>query len=248
MDPLADQLGSELFSLLGSVRGRRVGAGYRVDSGTTERHSVTGREMQQGAGPQAFVSELEPQPLTEDEQALLAGATCGPNGVVAWEASVTGSFSQLVSLRGRTAPDPNNTLATDLLVVDDDGVWLYRPTQPWPAQDERIGADQKSGSGQPLLGRGAAAGGGGGAGSGRSRSALRSSSRRPCSARSSWSSSGGPVSWSSGGRGGWSRAPAGRGGGGSCCGGERYWRPEGDRHRVLPSGSGDGVQPFCLSW
>ncbi len=140
-DVLAQHLEQGLFSSLATVRSRRVGAGYRVDSGTTEQHPVTGREMSQELGPQAFVSQLPPQPLSEDEQALLAWATCGPNGVVAWEASVSGSFSQLVSLRGRTAPDPNNTLATDLLVIDDSGVRLYRPTSPWPSPGQRVGPE-----------------------------------------------------------------------------------------------------------
>jgi hypothetical protein len=137
-DVLAQQLQHGVFTSLATVRSRRVGAGYRVDSGLTEQHPVSGREMSQDPGPQAFVSELPPQPLSEDEQALLAWAICGPNGVVAWEASVSGSFSQLVSLRGRTAPEPNNTLATDLLVIDDTGVQLYRPTSPWPVPGQRI--------------------------------------------------------------------------------------------------------------
>lgn len=141
-DVLADEFSHGLFGLLNTVRSRRVGAGYRVDSGRIEHHPVTGREMQQGLGPQEFVSELSAQPLTEDELALLAWATCGPNGVVAWEASVTGSFSQLVSLRGRTAPEPNNTLATDLLIVDDAGVQLYRPAEGWPRPGEQVGPEQ----------------------------------------------------------------------------------------------------------
>jgi len=134
-------LRQDVFAQLSTVRSRRVGAGYRIDAGESERHPVTGRVMAQGEGPQHFVSELAPQPLTEDEAALLAWAACGPNGVIAWEASVTGSFSQLVSLLGRTAPEPNNTLATDLLVVDDDGVWLYHPSDPWPEPAQLVTAD-----------------------------------------------------------------------------------------------------------
>nr|CAA9362467.1 MAG: hypothetical protein AVDCRST_MAG46-3411 [uncultured Nocardioidaceae bacterium] len=140
-DVLARLLQHGVFASLATVRSRRVGAGYRVDSGMTERHPVSGRAMSQDPGPQAFVSGLPPQSLSEDEQALLAWATCGPNGVVAWEASVSGSFSQLVSLRGRTAPEPNNTMATDLLIIDDSGVRVYRPTSPWPAQGQPIRPD-----------------------------------------------------------------------------------------------------------
>jgi hypothetical protein len=127
--------------LLSTVRSRRVGAGYRVDSGRREQHPVTGRAMTQADGPQHWVSERPSARLSDDEAALLAWATLEPSGVVAWEASLSGSFSQLVSTRGRTAPEPNNTLATDLLVVDDDGVALYRPTAPWPQPGEQVGPE-----------------------------------------------------------------------------------------------------------
>ncbi|HEV3001545.1 MAG TPA: hypothetical protein VGW75_12460 [Solirubrobacteraceae bacterium] len=116
-----------VFGTLATVRSRRVGAGYRVDSGAEEAHPVTGRAMRQGAGPHAFVSELEPQPLALWEEALLAWAACGPNGLVAWDVSMDGGFNQIVSALGRTAPEPNNTLATDLVIVSDGGTWLYRP-------------------------------------------------------------------------------------------------------------------------
>ena len=131
--------GASLFALLSTVRSRRVGTGYRIDAGAGEPHPVTGRPLPGGEGPQRFVSARAPQPLGADEKALLAWATCGPNGIVAWEAAASGSFHQLAGTRGRTAPEPNNTLATDLLVVDDDGVHLYRPAAPWPQPGHAVG-------------------------------------------------------------------------------------------------------------
>ncbi len=116
-----------VFELLRTVRSRRVGQGYRIDSGTTDPHPVTGRLMAQESGPNRFVSEEPPVRLTELEEALLAWAACGPNGIVTWDISFDGGFNQLVHAAGRTAPEPNNSHATDLLIINDQGVSLYRP-------------------------------------------------------------------------------------------------------------------------
>lgn len=119
--------GPPLFELLRSVRSRRVGVGYRIDSGASEKHPVTERLMRQEAGPNAFVSSTPPVRLTETEEALLAWAGCGPNGIVAWDVSLDGGFNQIADFRGRTAPEPNNLLATDLLIINDSGTCVYRP-------------------------------------------------------------------------------------------------------------------------
>ena len=63
--------GPSAFELLRGMRTRRVGLGYRIDSGTTEKHPVTGREMTQMEGPMKFVSEKSPYSLSEVEEALL---------------------------------------------------------------------------------------------------------------------------------------------------------------------------------
>jgi hypothetical protein len=120
--------GPHLFELLRTIRSRRIGCGYRVDAGGDERHPVTGRILHQASGPRRFVSALPPTPLSTEEEALLAWAACGPNGLIAWEASIGGGFEQLLRLVGRTAPEANNVRATDLVVVNDDGAFLYRPT------------------------------------------------------------------------------------------------------------------------
>ena len=116
-----------MFEALRTVRSRRVGVGYRIDSGTADPHPVTGRALEQADGPHRFVSGHGPHPLSEWEEALLAWAACGPNGMVAWDVSMDGGFNQIARLLGRTAPQPNNTLSTDLLIVSDGGTWLYRP-------------------------------------------------------------------------------------------------------------------------
>jgi len=116
-----------LFEVLRTVRSRRVGRGYRIDSGAVDLHPVTKRPMQQQAGPNRFLSTELPVPLLEAEEALIAWAGCGPNGMITWDVSMDGGFNQLASVAGRTAPEPNNTLATDLLIINDQGVFLYKP-------------------------------------------------------------------------------------------------------------------------
>ena len=119
--------GPTAFELLRNIRTRRVGLGYRIDSGTTEKHPVTGREMSQMEGPAKFVSRKKPVALTEVEEALLAWAACGPNGIAAWDISLDGGFHELVDLAGRTASAPGNSWAHDLLIINDNGAFIYNP-------------------------------------------------------------------------------------------------------------------------
>jgi hypothetical protein len=117
------------FRLLTTLRSRRVGRGYRIDSDTEITHPVTGRRMKQTGGPMKFVSAKEPQPLTKLEEALICWAACGPSGLVAWDISIDGGFHELTWISGRTAPAPGNSHATDLLVINDDGAFIYKPTK-----------------------------------------------------------------------------------------------------------------------
>ncbi|MEA2626468.1 MAG: hypothetical protein QOD06_2513 [Candidatus Binatota bacterium] len=118
-----------IFNLLSTIRSRRVGRGYRIDSGTEIKHPATGRTMKQDAGPMKFISKKETVRITKVEEALLCWAACGPNGLVAWDISLGGGFHELTWIAGRTTPHPGNSLATDLLVINDDGAFIYRPTQ-----------------------------------------------------------------------------------------------------------------------
>jgi len=119
--------GPSAFELLRGMRTRRVGLGYRIDSGTTEKHPVTGREMTQMEGPCKFISEKSPYALSEVEEALLAWAACGLNGIAAWDISLDGGFHELNEIAGRTASAPGNSWAHDLLIINDNGAFIYNP-------------------------------------------------------------------------------------------------------------------------
>ena len=60
------------FKLCTTIRSRRVGRGYRIDSGTDFKHPVTGRAISQQKGPMQFISKKEPKPLTKLEEALIS--------------------------------------------------------------------------------------------------------------------------------------------------------------------------------
>ncbi|MDH5736986.1 MAG: hypothetical protein OEZ23_01685 [Gammaproteobacteria bacterium] len=117
-----------LFSLLSTLRTRRMGMGYRSESGETETMDWSGgHQAKQKAGPLAYVSEKEPRPLSEVEEAIIAWAGLGPNGVVAADIPVGGDLSSLQFWAGRTAPGSSNDHSVDLMVISDRGVDLYRP-------------------------------------------------------------------------------------------------------------------------
>ena len=116
-----------VFELLRTVRNRRIAQGWPIDAGSELVHPITGRAMRQEAGPLRHEPPNAPAPLTELEEALLCWAACGPNGQVVWDLLFAGGFNQLADLAGRTSPTPHNTGTTELLVINDDGVHLYRP-------------------------------------------------------------------------------------------------------------------------
>lgn len=117
-----------LFRLLSTLRTRRMGLGYRSETGESETFSWSSNQtVTQPEGPLAFSSTVEPVPLSEIEQALIAWAALGPNGAVLADIPVQGGLSGLISWAGRTIPGSSNDLSVDLFIVDDGGVWLYRP-------------------------------------------------------------------------------------------------------------------------
>ncbi len=130
--------GMSVFEALAAVRSRRVGFGYRIDSGTTAPHPATGNPLVQAKGPLEFVSQKPPVPLTEAEEALLCWSACGPNGVANWDISMDGGFHELTWISGRTAPAPGNSHATDLLVINDHGAYIYKPTRDREAKQEIV--------------------------------------------------------------------------------------------------------------
>lgn len=117
-----------LFNLLSTLRTRRMGMGYRSESGEEETFDwSSGRNANQKKGPLAYSSSHEPEPLSEVEEAIIAWAGLGPNGVIAADIPVAGDLSSLIYWAGRTAPGSSNDHSVDLLIISDRGVDLYRP-------------------------------------------------------------------------------------------------------------------------
>jgi hypothetical protein len=120
--------GPSLFRLLSTLRTRRMGLGYRSETGEEETFDWSSRlTVRQAAGPLAYASAARPIPLSEVEEAVIAWAALGPNGVVAADIPVQGDLSSLLYWAGRTVPGSSNDMAVDLFIVNDQGVHLYRP-------------------------------------------------------------------------------------------------------------------------
>jgi len=117
-----------VFRLLSTVRSRRFGMGYRYETGEPETLTWSqNRTVTTERGPLAYKSAQSPHPLAEVEEALAAWAACGPNGVIAADLPVTGNMNTWLCWAGRTIPAPCNDVAVDLVVVNDQGTWIYRP-------------------------------------------------------------------------------------------------------------------------
>ena len=115
-----------LPQLLATLRSRRVAMGYQIESGEEET-SAAGRRLHQPKGPLAFVSEHAVVPLSEVEEAVVTWSALGPNGMAHWDIAVQGGFHELVTIAGRTAAAPGNSFAHDLLVIKDEGAFIYNP-------------------------------------------------------------------------------------------------------------------------
>jgi hypothetical protein len=134
--------GPSLFSLLSTIRTRRFGLGYRSETGEEELQAwSTHRSGRQREGPLAYTSQHEPVRLTEVEEALLAWAALGPNGIVTADIPVEGDLSSLLHWAGRTVPSSSNGFGVDLFIINDDGVSLYRPGAERMAPVEIAGPD-----------------------------------------------------------------------------------------------------------
>ncbi len=117
-----------LFQLLSTVRTRRIGLGYHSESGETETFSwASGGSALQPKGPLAFQSSREPVPLTEIEEAIIAWAGLGPNGIITADIPASRDLAGLIQWAGRTAPGSSNDNSVDLLIINDRGVHFYQP-------------------------------------------------------------------------------------------------------------------------
>jgi hypothetical protein len=120
--------GPSLFGTLSTLRTRRMGLGYRSETGDDEAFDWSSHlVVRQREGPLSFTSERPPTPLSEVEEALIAWAALGPNGIVTADIPVQGDLSSLLYWAGRTVPASSNDHAVDLFIINDDGVHLYRP-------------------------------------------------------------------------------------------------------------------------
>jgi hypothetical protein len=126
-----------LFRLLAGHRTRRVFKGGSKDIAGEEIHGGTGRRLafegdrfEPGKTPMTWEGRNvdDPEPLTELEEALLLWAACGPNGIVAGDIGLNENLSTMVCMAGRTIPGPCNDAAVNMVVVNDRGTWLYRPS------------------------------------------------------------------------------------------------------------------------
>ena len=117
-----------VFGALSTLRTRRMGLGYRSETGEDESFDWSSHlVVRQRQGPLAFESATGPRPLSEIEEALIAWASLGPNGIITADIPVQGDLSSLLSWAGRTVPASSNDQAVDLFIINDSGVHLYRP-------------------------------------------------------------------------------------------------------------------------
>jgi hypothetical protein len=124
----AFESGPSVFGALSTLRTRRMGLGYRSETGEPETFDwSSGRTLTQPAGPLNWASQAPPVPLSEVEEALLAWAALGPNGIALADVPVYGALSGILSWAGRTIPASSNDLSVDLFVINDQGVFRYRP-------------------------------------------------------------------------------------------------------------------------
>ncbi|MGB4861667.1 MAG: hypothetical protein WBO97_04340, partial [Tepidiformaceae bacterium] len=131
-----------VFGALSTLRTRRIGLGYRSETGEDESFDWSSHlVVRQREGPLAFESTSGPRPLSEVEEALIAWAALGPNGIVTADIPVQGDLSSLLSWAGRTVPASSNDQAVDLFIINDDGTHLYRPGTERMAPVEIAGPD-----------------------------------------------------------------------------------------------------------
>ncbi len=74
--------GKPVFAALSTLRTRRIGLGYRSETGDEENFSWSSHlVVRQREGPLAFESPKAPVNLSEVEEALISWAALGPNGL-----------------------------------------------------------------------------------------------------------------------------------------------------------------------
>lgn len=87
--------------------------------------------MEIKAGPTQYSSNYEPDPLTEEEQAILAFAACGITGaaLVDWSYGPGSGGTMMARSVGRTASSGDAVHTAALFLIDDNATWLARRPQ-----------------------------------------------------------------------------------------------------------------------
>jgi len=104
---LQEVLSFPLFKTFTDRRGRRFGLGYELSD-----------------IPKPFKSNATPVSLTNLETALLCWAGDGTNGLALGDINIP---NHVFSWSGKTHPAPGNDFHTNLVYLNDDGAFLYRP-------------------------------------------------------------------------------------------------------------------------
>lgn len=94
----------------------------------SRRFSV-GMEIE--AGPTAYTSDRDPEPLTETEQAVLTVAACGITGpaLADWSYASDAGGNMMARFVGRTVSSPDAIQTMAMIVMDDEATWLARRPQ-----------------------------------------------------------------------------------------------------------------------
>src|SRR5438128_11827928 len=92
-----------VLQLLSTVRSRRFDMGYRYESGQPEAMTWgKGKTVVQEKGPRAYDSKMQPHPLSELQEAIIAWAACRPNGLIAADFPAKRDMCTWLSWVGRT--------------------------------------------------------------------------------------------------------------------------------------------------
>jgi hypothetical protein len=110
-----------------------------VDALLSRRSRRFGLGMHLNAGPLAYQSTRSPQPLSREEEALLAFAACGITGYAlaelpyqAGDRPEAGSGNIMTHVVGRTAPSGDAIHNCTVFVLNDQGTGLLRRPQDFP--------------------------------------------------------------------------------------------------------------------
>lgn len=101
-----------------------------------------GKGMHLDGGPLAYKSQQPPQPLSIEEEAVLAFAGCGVNGYALSELPFqpgrlpeSGGGNMMVNFIGRTVASGDGLHVVALFVINDEGVWLLKRPQDFPRSE-----------------------------------------------------------------------------------------------------------------